>query len=88
MNAEHERAKSKAKKQAKAEASKADVPKTAGDMSVIGTSKDGKRIYSWGDAGKGRVEVVVTPRKGRESVDPQASTAKQCMARETGQCAR
>ena len=66
MNAEHERAKSKAKKQAKAEASKADVPKTAGDMSIRGTSKDGKLIYSWGDADRGRVEVEVTPRKHAE----------------------
>ena len=59
------------------------MPKTAGDMPVIGTSKDGKLIYSWGEADKGRVTVEVTPRKGREPVDPKATEYKQHVARET-----
>ena len=52
-----------------------DKPIVPGDMTVKGLTKDGrKKIYVWGHADRGRVEVTVTPRDFRPTLQEGASS--------------
>ena len=66
MHAEHTKRRQARIKAEKREAGNADVPKTTADMAVKCTTHEGKLVYTWGDADKGRIEVLVTPKKNRK----------------------
>ena len=66
MNAEYERRRQQARRRMRVEASKADQPKTPGDMGIKGVSRDGKKIYTWGDRERGQIKVAATPRALRK----------------------
>ena len=83
MNAEYARQRCKQKAQVRAKSRLGDRPQTPGDMAIQGTSKEGKKIYSWGDTEGGRVQVQVTPRLLRAPLEADASKHRAAMARET-----
>ena len=83
MRAEHEKRKNARAKAERRERGKADVPKTTADMAVKCRTPEGKLVYAWGDADKGRVEVDVTPRALRKAESEDASAYQRNSARET-----
>ena len=83
MRAEHVKGKLEANKKARKEATQADIPKGVGDMAVKGRTKEGELIYTWGTEDRGRVEVEVTPRSRRTSLQEDESSFKQAAARES-----
>ena len=84
MNAEYTRRRQSDRAKHRAQLRQGDRPQTPGDMSVKGTSRNGKKIYSWADAGRGRIEVEVTPRALRSELEPDASKHRAALARESG----
>ena len=83
MRAEHGKRKNARAKADRRERGKADVPKTTADMAVKCRTPEGKLVYAWGDADKGRVEVDVTPRALRKAESEDASAYQRNSARET-----
>ena len=83
INSEYARRRRVDRMKLRAKACQGDRPQTPGDMSIKGTSREGKKIYSWTDAGQGRVEVEATPRSLRLISEPGANKHRAAMARET-----
>ena len=83
MIAEHDKARRAARGRARAAARVAEVPTTACDMDVRGTTVKGKMIYSWGDTSTGRIEVEVTPRAHRAPLPDGASAHQRAADRES-----
>ena len=81
--AEHVKGKKANAKARKKAQQRAHVPKSAGDLTVKGTTGDGKLLYTWGDVTKGRIEVEVTPRRMRAETGPDDTAFKKSAARES-----
>ncbi len=77
VRAEHVKAAKQANATAWKQAVQSNVPKTAGDMAVKGTTPEGKLTYRWE-----AVEVDVTPRGLRADVKEDASAWAQARVRE------
>ena len=84
MVAEHARQKKQEQARTRRATASANLPQTVSDLGVVGKTPEGKLTYFWSQHEKlGRVEVVVTPRSLRPTLQECASKHKQASARET-----